>query len=92
MGDSLNLLAAGALAAGYLVVALFFARFWRDTHDRLFGLFTAAFALLAVQRIALSLYSTDPRFSAVFYSLRLLAFLLILFAIFDKNRSQKAAG
>jgi hypothetical protein len=92
MGDTLNALSAGALTTGYLVVALFFARFWRDTHDRLFGLFTAAFALLAVQRIALSLYSTDPRFSAVFYSLRLLAFVLILYAIFDKNRSQKSAG
>jgi len=92
MGDSLNALSAGTLTTGYLVVALFFARFWRDTHDRLFALFTAAFALLAVQRVALSLFSTDPRFSAVFYSLRLLAFLLILYAIFDTNRRRKPAG
>lgn len=86
MGDSLTLMAAGALATGYVVVALFFARFWRDTHDRLFAWFTAAFALLAVQRVALSLYSADHRFESLFYALRLLAFLLILYAVVEKNR------
>ena len=92
MGNSVTALAAGALTAGYAVIALFFARFWRDTRDRLFGWFAAAFVLLAVQRVSLSLYSTDARFTSLFYALRLLAFLLILYAIIDKNRAQRATS
>jgi membrane-associated PAP2 superfamily phosphatase len=89
MGDSLNLLAAGALATGYLVVALFFARFYRDTRERLFGWFTAAFILLAAQRIALSVFSADARATTLLYGLRLVAFLVILYAIVDKNRGER---
>ena len=35
------------------VVALFFLRFWRETRDRLFVIFAAAFALLGITRLAL---------------------------------------
>jgi hypothetical protein len=81
-------LVAGALAMGYLVVALFFLRFWRQTADRFFILFSASFAILAIQRVALAL-TVDVRDNAVWlYSLRLLAFMLILAAIIQKNRSQ----
>ena len=83
----MKLLVSGALLAGYATVALFFLKFHRRTGDRLFGFFAAAFALLALQRFGLSLL--DDRAGAGgewMYVLRLLAFVLILYAIWDKNR------
>ena len=77
---------SGMLVAGYVVAALFFARFWSQSRDRLFGLFSAAFALLAVQRLALSLIHAAIEEQTALYVLRLLAFGIIAFAIIDKNR------
>lgn len=74
---------AGALTAGYLVVALFFLRFRRESGDRLFTIFGAAFVLLAVQRFALFYFGSEA--GVWLYTLRLIAFALILFAIVDKN-------
>jgi uncharacterized membrane protein len=76
-------LISGILVAGYSVAALFFLRFRRETGDRLFLVFSIAFALLAVQRLALAL---TTRSETLIYGLRLLAFVLILAAIIDKNR------
>ena len=78
----------GMLAAGYLVAALFFLRFWRRTGDRLFAFFAAAFALLAVQRVALTLATPADEEAVPYYLLRLVAFALILVAIIDKNRGE----
>lgn len=86
MGNALSAVVSGALVAGYVIAGLFFLRFWRDTRDRLFGIFAAAFWLLAAQRLALAL-SADPNGEQLLlYGIRLLAFVLILIAIVDKNR------
>ena len=74
---------AGALTLGYLVIALFFVRFRRESGDRLFTIFAAAFTLLAGQRFALFYYGSEA--GLWLYTLRLIAFVLILFAIVDKN-------
>lgn len=80
---------AGALTTGYLVAALFFLRFRRESGDRLFTIFAAAFALLGIQRFALFYFGSGA--GVWLYSLRLVAFALILFAIIDKNaKSQQA--
>ena len=79
---------AGALMMGYLVIALFFLRFSRESGDRLFAIFATAFFLMAVQRYALFYYGEVG--DAWVYGLRLVAFLLILFAIIDKNRAATA--
>jgi hypothetical protein len=79
--------ASGALMGAYVVVALFFTKFWRRTHDRLFLLFAAAFALLATQRIVLGVMREWAERSVPLYGLRLLAFLIIIAAIIDKNRA-----
>ena len=79
-------LIAGALAAGYLVAGLFFAKFWSRTRDRLFAIFAVAFWLLAIQRIAIVLTDRWLENTTPLYVLRLVAFLLILVAIVDKNR------
>jgi hypothetical protein len=79
-------LIAGALAMGYVVAGLFFLRFWRETHDRLFLAFAVSFGLLAVQRVALALVGGTPDAALPLYGLRALAFLLLIAAIIDKNR------
>ena len=76
---------SGAVTFGYLVAALFFARFWRKTGDRLFVAFALAFVLLALnQALAQWLGAADERV-AYTYLLRVLGFVLILAAIVDKN-------
>ncbi|HKU59897.1 MAG TPA: DUF5985 family protein [Gemmatimonadales bacterium] len=80
---------SGAITMGYLVVGLFFLRFWRDTRDRLFLIFAVAFWILAVQRVALVLTRHMAETAAGLYLLRLFAFLLILAAIIDKNRAPR---
>ena len=82
--SGLVLFLSGVLAMGYAVAALFFLRFWRQTHDRLFALFAAAFALLAVHRSLLAIGTADA-----FYLLRLAAYALIIIAIVDKNRDAR---
>jgi hypothetical protein len=77
---------SGAIVMGYLVGGLFFFRFWRETRDRLFGIFGAAFWLLAGQRAWLALGVHDRAEHPGLYVLRLVAFVLILAAIVDKNR------
>jgi hypothetical protein len=79
-------LVSGAIVMGYVVAGLFFMRFWRETRDRLFLIFSLAFWLLGTQRLALALSSSDAEARTGLYLLRLFAFLLILGAIIDKNR------
>lgn len=78
---------AGLLAMGKAAAAVFFARFWRETADRLFLYFAAAFALLALHRTLLAASSRLPIDETWYYVIRLIAFLLILVGIVDKNRS-----
>ena len=78
---------SGAVTLGFLVAAGFFLRFWRKTQDRLFLAFAAAFVLLAVnQALAAFLGAGDER-TPYTYLLRVLGFVLILYAIVDKNLS-----
>jgi hypothetical protein len=79
----------GAIATACLVAGIFFLRFWRKTRDRLFALFAAAFLLLALNWVALAFTSRDEMRTAL-YAVRLVAFVLILVAIIDKNRSRAA--
>ena len=62
----------------------FFIRFWRKTRDRLFVFFAAAFLPLGVERLAILI--TSAELHSYCYLIRLAAFLLIIFAILDKNR------
>ena len=76
---------AGAVTLGYFVAAAFFLRFWRRTRDRLFLAFAAAFVLLSMnQALAAFLGAGDER-TPYTYVLRVLGFVLILYAIVDKN-------
>jgi hypothetical protein len=78
----------GGVVMGCLGAGLFFLRFWRKTHDRLFMIFALAFWILGLNWMLLAMTSpTDEARRALFYILRLVAFILIIFAIVDKNRT-----
>ena len=76
---------AGAVALGYTAAAVFFLRFWRTTRDRLFLAFCAGFFLLAGNQLLASFLEAGDERTPFVYSLRVLGFLLILYAIVDKN-------
>ncbi len=82
-------LLSGAIIAGNLVAALLFLRLWRDSRDRLFGAFAVAFFLFAAQRILLAATTQLGEDTAPLYILRLLGFVVILWAIVDKNRAPR---
>ncbi len=92
MGDALSALVSGVLVGGYAIAGLFFLRFWRETRDRLFGIFAAAFWLLGLQRALLALMDHSSADRIWLYGIRLLAFVLILAAIVDKNRGAGRRG
>jgi hypothetical protein len=77
---------SGAIVMGYAVVGLFFLRFWRETRDRLFLIFSVAFFILALQQVLLVFTRHMVESATGLYLMRLFAFLLILGAIADKNR------
>ena len=76
----------GASAMASLVAMLFFLRFWRDTGDRLFGMFSAAFLRLGMTRFGLALHHDPHEGETPMYWVRLAAYMTILIAIIDKNR------
>ena len=79
-------LLSGILVAGDAVIGLFFLRFWLASRDRLFAMFAAAFWILGLQRLLLAVTRVVVEDQAIFYTLRLAAFVIIIIAIIDKNR------
>ena len=80
---------SGGIAVSSFVAGLFFLRFWKSTRDRFFLFFAISFWIEGLNRTLLWLAgppSTER--IPVYYLIRLAAFLLILLAIFDKNRSK----
>jgi len=80
---------SGAITLGYFVITLFFVRFWKKVHDQLFLFFAMAFGILGLERLIF--FCVDPSNEIVpyLYIQRLFAFVLILYAIIDKNKSKK---
>jgi hypothetical protein len=76
----------GAIAAGSLFAGLFFFRFWFQTRDRFFIWFALSFWIEAGNRIALALLPHANEQEPIFYLFRLLAYGLILLAVWQKNR------
>lgn len=88
MSPELAEFSRGILFAGYLVIGLFFCRYWSRTRDRLFVWFAAAFWMLALERLAMLVTgaSEEGRYALV-HLIRLAAFVMIIVAIASKNLS-----
>jgi hypothetical protein len=68
------------------VAGLIFQRFWSVTRDRLFFFFALAFWILGVERLVLVIVEPQVEARHWVFVLRLCAYLLIVWAIIDKNR------
>lgn len=77
---------SGAVTFGFAVAGLFFLRFWRRTHDELFLIFAIAFWMLGLCQALLALTNIPLEERSWLYLIRLAAFVLILIAIWRKNR------
>jgi hypothetical protein len=79
----------GALAMTSVIASIFFMRYFRLTRDRLFVFFSIAFLVMALNWIGLAIADPSIETRHQVYVLRLLAFVLILIGIIDKNRRGK---
>jgi hypothetical protein len=85
----LNQFLLGMLVMACLAAGLFLLRFFRKTHDRLFLIFALAIWLLGTNWLALAFVNRDETRTWL-YVIRLIAFILILLGIADKNRTPQA--
>ncbi|MGZ3695526.1 MAG: DUF5985 family protein [Bdellovibrionota bacterium] len=79
----------GFSSMGAAACGLFFLKFWSKSRDRLFLIFAFSFWIMALERLLLVFHEPTVRMveeTAPIYFLRLLAFVMILYAFWDKNR------
>jgi len=79
----------GAIMMAYAIAGLFFFKFWRSTRDRLFAMFAVAFWILALNYAVFTPTRLPDETLPLHYTIRALAFLIILLGIADKNRSRR---
>ena len=84
----MKIYAWGLLSMASLVAALFFLRFWRETRERLFAFFALAFLGLGATWLGLAIinHPADEAQQEYAYVVRLVAFVILLIGIIDKNR------
>jgi hypothetical protein len=82
----INAAVSGGVGVAFAMIGVCFMRFWRSNGSRLFLLFAVAFFLLTVERVLIVLVNPDNELAPYIYSMRLLAFLVIIAAIIDQNR------
>lgn len=80
---------SGTLVVMSVAIGLYQLRFWRKSQDRLFLYFAVAFFLMAINRFALFVVDEESESRTYFYVVRLIAFLLIIWAIVEKNRAAR---
>ncbi|RZA09087.1 MAG: hypothetical protein EOO68_01235 [Moraxellaceae bacterium] len=80
----------GGTATFYFVIGLFFLRFWKTTKDRFFLFFAMSFLIECANRASLYLFFNMQEDTSTYYLIRLFVYSLIVVAIIDKNRPNKA--
>lgn len=89
MTESLLMALYGGSVAVCATIGLVFLRLWKEPRDRLFGFFAGAFWCFAAGWLLRIVLAVDEHEAYVFLP-RLIGFLLIIVAIFDKNRRARA--
>lgn len=84
MFELLNEFMLGACVMACAAIGLFFLRYFRKTRDSLLAIFATAFWLLGLNWLALA-FTQQDEVRTWLYVVRLLAFLLILWGIIQKN-------
>lgn len=85
----MNQLLIGAIAALCVVAGLLFWRYWRGTRDRFFVFLALSFWIEAASRVHIGATRAWNEDAPLDYLVRLAAYGLILFAIWDKNRPKR---
>lgn len=86
----LELFVGGMITGGYLVIALFFMKFWARNRDLLFIAFAAAFFLLAANQFVLGIGDVPEEQESWAFLLRIAAFVLIALAVIYKNAGPRS--
>jgi uncharacterized membrane protein HdeD (DUF308 family) len=86
--DHLNQFLLGAIAMSCTVITVFFVRFWRESRDRFFLIFALSFLLEGANRVAIALSAKPNEATPLLFGVRLFAYLLIIAAVADKNRTR----
>jgi hypothetical protein len=76
----------GVIVTASLTAGMFFLKFWRRTRDPLFLAFSAAFVIEGLNRVVFLFVDRPNEGNPLIYTVRLMAFLLIVAAIVWKNR------
>jgi hypothetical protein len=78
----------GIIVTCSLVTGAYFLKFWRRTGDQLFLAFAAAFIIEGLNRLGFLFVDLPNEGSPIIYTVRFLAFMLILIAIVRKNQGR----
>jgi hypothetical protein len=78
----------GVIVTSSLTAGVFFMKFWRRTGDPLFMAFSAAFIIEGFNRTGVLFVDRPNEGTPFIYTVRLLAFSLIIAAIVWKNRGR----
>ena len=81
-----NTFLTGAIMMAFFIAGLFFLRFWKKTGDIFFRTFAVAFWIMAFERTLLAVLR-QTEMAPFVYTLRLTAFTLIIWAVWQKNSS-----
>jgi hypothetical protein len=87
---------SGIYMTSFLASGFFFLKFYRNSGDRFFLGFAVPCWLLASERVALLFFEEPPTnplecARSLVHLIRMMAFLIILFAIIDKNRKSRSS-
>jgi membrane-associated PAP2 superfamily phosphatase len=82
----------GAISMGFAIAALLFLKYWKRTRDGFFLAFAAAFLLLGINQALLSVTNVPVEERSSLYLIRLAAFLIIIGAMWSKNREARRGG
>ncbi|KTD66887.1 MULTISPECIES: DUF5985 family protein [Legionella] len=84
----INAMLVGAFVMASIIVSLFFLRFWKSTHDRFFLYFAMSFLLEALSRVIIGTTNIQNE-NPLIYLIRLVAYFLIIIAIYEKNKKRR---
>ena len=76
----------GAVAMACLAIGTYFARFWRESGDRLFWCLAAACWIFAANYVALGVLPLADERRAYIFALRLVGFVAILIGVILKDQ------
>ena len=80
---------SGGIMIGYLIIGAILWRCWTKTGERLFARFAVAFYVLTFERALLLGIGDDQPGHILIYVTRLIAFLIIIWSIWDQSRSRQ---